>query len=211
MSLLHRFGETVTLERPDGTTVEVAHVLCSESDMSDQTVMDVQTRFINQARYKGDQRTLTIFWPTSADHDVMDCYVWVRGERYAIYGEPFPVAHSPVGYDMQLTATRSLYLYDVELGSSTLTRDEWGAHHAAWQWVSVRANMLRLAEDTERGSGTEDVSRIVMFEFTADAWGDGYEAVRYPCGDGGHVYHHTATAIARDSVVCTFTGGVADE
>lgn len=211
MSLLRRFGETVTLEKADGTMVDVRHALCAEVDMSDQTVMDVQTRFINQARYKGDQRTLSVMWPTDADHDVMDGHLWVRGERYAIYGQPFPVAHSPVDYDMQLTVTRSLYLYDVELGATTLTRDQWGMQHAEWAWTPVRANMLRLAEDMERGSGTEGVSRIVMFEFTAEVWGDGYEAVRYPAGEGGHVYHHTATGLARDSVVCTFTGGVADE
>jgi hypothetical protein len=70
--LLERLGETVTLEPAEGDPVEVPHVLCLEADVSDQSVMAVQTRFINQARYKGDQRTLTVLWPKSAPRELMD-------------------------------------------------------------------------------------------------------------------------------------------
>lgn len=206
--LLERMGETVTLEKPDGTTTDVERVLCYQADISDQTVQDVQTRFINQARYKGDQLTLNVIWPKDAPHDLMDSHMVIRGERYHVYGSPFAPSHSPVGYDLQVTCTRTMYLYDVELLTSTQTRDEWGVHHTTWTPTQAKANLLRLAEDTERGSGQEDVSRIIMFEFAPETWGEhGYEACRYL----GHIYYLSAVARSDDSVVCTLTGGVTDE
>ena len=72
-------GEPVTLERVDGTMVEGIEALVRQSDLSDQTVLDVQTKFINQARYKGDAETLTCIWPKSNTEDLRDCHVWVRG------------------------------------------------------------------------------------------------------------------------------------
>lgn len=206
--LLERMGETVTLERADGTTVDVEHVLCAEADISDQTVQDVQTRFINQARYKGDQLTLAVAWPTSAPHDLMDAHLWVRGERFAVYGKPFAVAHSPVGYDCQITATRTLYLYDVELGTATLERDQWGVHHATWSWTPAKANLLRLAEDSATAGGASGIEHTVMMEFHTSVWGEGYKAVRYPAGEGNRTYHLRSTATAREAVLCTFEGGV---
>ena len=80
--LLERMGGIVTLEHPDGTTEDVQHVLWYDADASDQTVMDVQTRFINQARYKGDSKTLTLLWPKDAlgigggQACVMSAYTW---------------------------------------------------------------------------------------------------------------------------------------
>ena len=206
--LLERMGETVTLEKKDGTTMDVEHVLCYQADLSDQTVQDVQTRFINQARYKGDQLTLNVIWPKGAPHDLMDSHMVIRGERFHVYGAPFAPSHSPVGYDLTVTCTRTLYLYDVELLSSVTTRDQWGVHHTEWVPTQAKANLLRLAEDTERGSGQENLSRIVMFEFEPDTWGkDGYDACRYD----GHIYYLTSVARSDGSVVCTLTGGVTDE
>lgn len=206
--LLERMGETVTLELADGTTAEVANVLCAEADISDQTVQDVQTRFINQARYKGDQLTLSVLWPTSAPHEIMDSYLWVRGERFAVYGTPFPVSRSPVGYDCQITVTRTLYLYDVELGTSVLERDRWGVHHATWQWVPAKANLLRLAEEHAQASGTAGSEHTLMLEFNTSTWGEGFEAVRYPAGEGNRLYHLRSTTTAREAVLCVFEGGV---
>ena len=129
--LLERMGDLVTLERPDGTTMDVQHVLWYDADASDQTVMDVQTRFINQARYKGDSKTLTMLWPKKAPHDLMDCHVWVRGNRYRVYANPSPPSGTPLfnGYDLFVTATASLFLYDAELLKATRSRDEWGVWH----------------------------------------------------------------------------------
>lgn len=204
--LLERWGETVTLERPDGDTEEVDGVLCHEASSSDQSVMDVQTRFINQARYKGDQRTLTVLWPKSAPHDLMDCHLWVRGERYAVYSAPFAVPYSPNGYDMRVTATRSLFLYEVELLRAVVTVDEWGVPSSDYEGTTVRANLLRLSDDISHLARQDNLSRMTMFELEPDSWDEEYVAYRY------QGLFHTIKSIdyAGDVVVVAGTREVTD-
>jgi len=202
--LLERMGETVVLEPADGSEpFSVPHVLCAEADVSDQSVMDVQTRFINQARYKGDQLTLDVTWPKSAPHGLMGAHLVIRGERYRVYGEPFPVAHSPNGYDSRVTATRSLFLYDIELLRATRTRDQWGGWHTEWEATPTKANLLRLSEDSVSESRASELSRLTMFELPPDTWDDGYSAFRYM----GDTYHVESVNKAEEVVVISGTAG----
>lgn len=206
-------GEDVVLEKPDGTTVDVENVLLHPTDLSDQTIQDVQTRFINQARYKGDQLTLTAYWPKTADHELMDCHIWARGERYKVYGTPFGYSPQmcPTDYDVMVTITRTLYLFDVDLGLQASYKDEWGAFHEHFDWVSKKGNLLRLAEDGERGTGTQGPSGILMFEFKREDWpAEEVAALRYPSGEGGHLYRISATAYSEEAMIVTAAGGVAD-
>ena len=166
--LLERMGETVTFEPADGEPVEVPHVLVHEADQSDQTVMDVQTRFINQARYKGDSETLTVIWPKSAPHDVRDGHLVIRGERYRIYGGAFPVARSPNGYDARLTVTMSLYLFTAELIVPTYEVDDWGVAHATEERIEVPVNLLRLSQSAGDTPRVEDLDGIVLLEISPD-------------------------------------------
>ena len=200
--LLERMGETVTFEPADGEPTEVPHVLVHEADISDQTVMDVQTRFINQARYKGDQRTLTVLWPKSAPRELMDAHVVIRGERYRVYGDPFPVAHSPNGYDTRLTVTRSLFLYDITLVRTVATRDEWGVMHEADEdVVETKANLLRLSEMAEQGARQTDLARVALFELPPDTWDERFTAFEYE----GQRHHIESVDRAADVVVISGT------
>lgn len=202
--LLEHMGETVTLELADGSApVEVRHALCSEADISDQSVMDVQTRFINQARYKGDQATLDVMWPKSAPHGVMGAHLVIRGERYRIYGEPFSVAHSPNGYDARLTCTRSLFLYDIELLRATRTRDQWGGWRTEWEATPTKANLLRLSDDTLDEARASNLSRLTMFELPPGTWDEGYAAFRH----GGATFSIESVNSAEEVVVISGTAG----
>lgn len=205
--LLERMGETVTLERANGRKTIVRNVLCHEADASDQTVMDVQTRFINQARYKGDNRTLTVLWPKSAPHDLMDAHVWIRGERYAVYADPFPVAHSPNGYDVRFTCIRSLFLYDLELLEPTRTRDEWAVWHTTWEPTPARGNLLRLSEDALTQARQTSMAGVVLFELPPDTWDKRFRAFRFQ----GHFYTINSIDAAKDVVVIGGVREVIDE
>ena len=207
--LLERMGETVTLEPADGSEpVSVPHVLCAEADVSDQTVMDVQTKFINQARYKGDSVTLSVTWPKSAPHSLMGAHLVIRGERFRIYGEPFPIAHSPNGYDCRITATRSLFLYDVELLRPTAaTYDEWGKPSFKLVPTHAKANLLRLSETKETEAAQRDLARLVMLELPPDTWDESYVAFRFR----GMTHHVESVERAEDVVVIAGTREVTDD
>ena len=202
--LLERMGKLVTLERPDGTMVDVAHVLWYDADASDQTVMDVQTRFINQARYKGDSKTLTMLWPKDAPHDLMDCHVWVRGERYRIYANPTPPSGTPMfnGYDLFVTANMSLFLYDAELLKASRYKDEWGAWHTSeYPPTPVKVNLLRLSEDMVYEVGQHGFGSVVLLELQPGTWDKAYVKFRFQ----GHLYTINSVDYAHDVVVI---GGV---
>lgn len=200
--LLERMGETVTYEAPDGRTVEVGNVLCHEADASDQSVMDVQTRFINQARYKGDSRTLTVLWPDGAPQDLMDSHLWIRGERYRVYAQPFPVAHSPNGYSVRVTCMRSLFLYDVELMRvESRAKDEWAVWHYEYERVPTKANLLRLSDDMTHEARQDGLAGVVLFELPPGTWDEDF--VKF--GFQGRDYTITSVDYAADVVVI---GGV---
>lgn len=186
--LTSHMGETVTLEQADGTVTEVTNVLAKLASESDQTVMDVQTRFINQARYKGDQHTLTLIWPTSAPHDLLGAHVTIRGERYRVYGKPWPLAYSPTAYDMRVTVTRSLFLFDLTLVKYEREQDAWGT----WQderrtEVATTANLLRLSETFDAIAGQSDLTMLTLFELSPDTWDDGYTEFVFQ-GDTYRIY-----------------------
>jgi len=208
--LLERMGRTVTLERPDGTMTEVPRVLYYDADTSDQTVMDVQTRFINQARYKGDSKTLTLLWPKRAPHDLMDCHVWVRGERYRIYANPTPPSGTPMfnGYDLFVTATCSLFLYDAELLRAERYRDEWGVWHTdELLSTPVKVNLLRLSEDMVFEVGQHGMDSVVLLELQPDTWDSKYVKFRFQ----GHLYTINSIDYAHDVVVIGGVREVTDE
>ena len=204
--LLERMGETVTLETADGTTVDVDHVLCHEADVSDQSVMDVQTRFINQARYKGDSVTLTVMWPKSAPHDLTDAHLVIRGERYRVYGTPFPVAHSPNGYDCRITCTRPMFLYTAELLSPTVTHDAWGVPSYEYAGDTVSVNLLRLTDTLESTAGRSDLARVVLLELPPGAWDEKYTHFRLD----GRLHRIESVNSAGEQVVISGTMEVTD-
>lgn len=199
--LLERMGKTVTLEHPDGTTEDVEHVLWYDADESDQTVMDVQTRFINQARYKGDSKTLTLLWPKRAPHDLMGCHVWVRGTRFRIYANPTPPSGTPRynGYDLFVTATASLFLYDAELlRAAGRYKDEWAVWHTTdYPPTPAKVNLLRLSEDAAYEVGQHGMGGVVLLELQPDTWDTAYVKFRFQ----GHVYTITSVDYAGDVVV----------
>lgn len=196
--LLERMGETVTLVGADGTETEVAHVLVYESSDSDQTVLDVQTRFINQARYKGDNKTVTVLWPKGAPTDLMDAHLVIRGETYEVYGAPLGPSGAPTGYAMRVTATRSLYLYDIELLTPVRTRDEWGVwHDGEPEATPTKANLMRLSDTAEHIGGQTDLARVTLFELPPGTWDPRYTAFRY----GGDTFRIESHDTARDSTV----------
>lgn len=199
--LLERMGRTVTLEYPDGTTEDVEHVLWYDADESDQTVMDVQTRFINQAHYKGDSKTLTLLWPKRAPHDLMGCHVWVRGERFRVYANPTPPSGTPRynGYDLFVTATASLFLYDAELlKAAGRHKDEWAVWHTTdYTPTPAKVNLLRLSEDTAYEVGQHGMGGVVLLELQPDTWDTAYVKFRFQ----GHVYTITSVDYAGDVVV----------
>lgn len=202
--LLERMGDTVQLERPDGAMFDVPHVLYYDADASDQTVMDVQTRFINQARYKGDSKTLTLLWPRDAPHDLMDCHVWVRDERYRIYANPTPPSGTPRynGYDLFVTATMSLYLYDAELLRAERYKDEWGVWHTGELVPTpTKVNLLRLSEDMVFEVSQHGFGGVVLLELPEGTWDDEYVKFRF----GGHDYRINSIDYAHETVVI---GGV---
>ena len=208
--LLERMGKTVTLEHPDGTTEDVRHVLYYDADASDQTVMDVQTRFINQARYKGDSKTLTLLWPKRAPHDLMDCHVWVRGDRYRVYANPTAPSGTPMfnGYDLFVTATCSLFLYDAELLRAERYRDEWGVWHTSeYQPTPAKVNLLRLSEDMVFEVGQHGMGSVVLLELQPDTWDSEYVKFRFQ----GHLYTINSVDYAHDVVVIGGMREVTDE
>lgn len=209
--LLERMGELVTLERPDGTTEDVRHVLWYDADASDQTVMDVQTRFINQARYKGDSKTLTLLWPKKAPHDLMDCHVWVRGNRYRVYANPSPPSGTPMfnGYDLFVTATASMFLYDAELlKAARRYKDEWAVWHTdGYASTPAKVNLLRLSEDMVFEVGQHGFDGRVLLELQPDTWDSEYVKFRFQ----GHLYTINSVDYAHDVVVIGGVKEVTDE
>lgn len=208
MPMLMR-GESVTLDLADGTSKAVDNVLVAQTDLSDQTIMDVQTRFINQARYKGDQDTLTLNWPKSCPDSLIGAYVWVRGERFRVYGNPMSYAANvcPTEWDRQVVVTRALFLYDLELLVESGEQDEWGVWHISYDPRPVKGNLLRSADDGENTSGQKVAMQpIVMFELRQEDY-QGEQHIRYQ----GEVYRVNARAWSSDTVVITATGVVAHE
>ncbi len=205
--LLERMGETVTHEAADGTMTEVPHALFYDADASDQTVMDVQTRFINQARYKGDQKTLTILWPKSAPHDLMDTFVWVRGERYRVYANPTPPSYTPNGYDLFVTATASLFLFELELLEPTSTQDDWGVWHSTYEGTTTMANLLRLSDDVLQEARQPGLSSVTLFELQPDVWDPKYTMFEF----NGDRYAINSIDYAADVVVIGGVREVTDE
>lgn len=202
-------GEDVTLDLPDGTSKQVGNVLVAQTDLSDQTIMDVQTRFINQARYKGDQDTLTLEWPKDCPDSLIGAYVTVRGERFRVYGNPIAYAAGacPTSWDRQVVVTRALFLYDVDLLEESATQDEWGVWHVEYQPRPIKANLLRQADDGENSAGQKEAMQpIVMFEIRQEDY-QGELHLRYQ----GEVYEVTARAWSTDTVVVTSTGRIAHE
>lgn len=201
--LLERMSGAVTLVTADGTEAEVGRVLWHVADQSDQTVMDVQTRFVNQARYKGDSETLTVLWPRDAPHDLMGAHLVIRGSRYRVYANPAPASGSPalVGYDTLITASRSLFLHEAELLAPARTRDQWGAWHTEWVPTRTAANLLRLSEDHEHADARHGMEGVALLELPDGAWREGYEAFRF----GGDVYRITSRDEAGEQVVLVGT------
>ena len=201
-------GEPVTLERVDGTMVDGIEALVRQSDLSDQTVLDVQTKFINQARYKGDAETLTCIWPKSNTEDLRDCHVWVRGNRYRVYGGPFAPTEGtlPTQYNRRVTLNRALYLYDAYLLEPHETFDAWKVQHIEWRHTTdepIKVNLLRLATEslaTDYGQTRADYG-IVLLEMTPDLY-HGEPAFEF----GGTHYTVTADATAHDTVIVTGRG-----
>lgn len=202
-------GEPVVLERVDGTMVDGIDALVRQSDLSDQTVLDVQTKFINQARYKGDAETLTVMWPKSNDEDLRDCHVWVRGNRYRVYGNPFYPTETtlPTQYNRRVTLNRALYLYEAKLLSPTVTFDEWKVQHVTWDGPTVPVNLLRLSEESQQkvyGTSRADYD-IVLIELDPKLY-DGQKAFKYD----GRFYTLTATTKAHDTIVLSGRGDFVD-
>lgn len=204
-------GETVALELADGTESVVDNVLVAQSDLSDQSVLDVQTKFINQARYKGDQDTLTLEWPKAESSSLIAAHVTVRGERYRVYGNPMPYADAvcPTDWNRQVTVVRSLYLYQVTFYRDRVTQDEWGVSHSSYEGTDVMCNLLRKTDDVSSGASTKDSSTILMFEVPEESWDPDYVALRYPVGDGDFA-RVTGLNYGTDTVVVSAEGGVSD-
>lgn len=202
--LLERMGKTVILEHQDGTTEYVEKVLWSDTDLSDQSVMDVQTRFINQYRYKGDSRTVTILWPKKAPHNLMDCHIHINGERFKVYGDPHPPSCTPKfnGYDMYVTATHALFLFDAELLKTERYKDEWGVWHTSDLIpTKVKVNLLRLYEDMSYEVRQHGNGGVVLLELPPETWDSEYIKFRFQ----GHLYNIVSNDKAGDVVVI---GGV---
>ena len=194
-------GERVFLELEDGTEKWVDNVLLHQSDATDLTVLDVQTRFINQARYKGDTSTVTACWPKADDSELNNAHVTIRGMRYRVYSRPLPIFDElcPTQWNRLVTLLRSLFLYKATLYKATPTQDEWGV----WQLDmddgrEVNVNLLRLAESMEHDDGRRALEDLVMLEVD-NADYDGEVWVRY---EGG-LYEVTDMAHSTDSVVMT--------
>lgn len=204
-------GETVHLQLADGTEKDVSNVLVAQTDLTDMTVLDVQTRFINQARYKGDTTTLTLCWPKS-NHDELDsAFVTVRGHKYRVFSSPmwYDQAVCPTEWDREVTVTRSLFLYKMDLVETTSVRDEWGVMQDTRTYTPCMANLLRIATSSENAAGQKDNQDLVMFEIPLEKY-NGERYVRYPSGDKGREYLITDTASSSDTIVMTCKSGVVD-
>lgn len=194
-------GERVFVELEDGTEKWVDNVLLHQSDATDLTVLDVQTRFINQARYKGDTSTVTACWPKADDSELNNAHVTIRGMRYRVYSRPLPIFDElcPTQWNRLVTLLRSLFLYKATLYKATPTQDEWGV----WQLDmdsgrEVNVNLLRLAGAMEHDDGRRALEHLVMLEID-NADYDGEVWVSYEDG----LYEVTDTAHSTDSVVMT--------
>lgn len=194
-------GERVFVELEDGTEKWVDNVLLHQSDATDLTVLDVQTRFINQARYKGDTSTVTACWPKADDSELNNAHVTIRGMRYRVYSRPLPIFDElcPTQWNRLVTLLRSLFLYKATLYKATPTQDEWGV----WQLDmdsgrEVNVNLLRLAGAMEHDDGRRALEHLVMLEID-NADYDGEVWVSYEDG----LYEVTDTAHSTDTVVMT--------
>lgn len=205
-------GESITLELQDGATSTVDNVLVAQSDLSDQSVLDVQTRFINQARYKGDQDTLTLEWPKSETSTLIGAHVTVRGRKYRVYGNPMPYDNAicPTDWNRQVTVVGSLYLYKVRFYKNTPTQDEWGVWHDNYGGPEIMCNLLRKTDDVGTGAGTSGPQDILMFEVPLEDWDANYVAFRYPSTEDGEFVRITGVNYGTDTVVISGEGGVAD-
>lgn len=198
-------GERVTVELSDGTTYDLDNVLVAQTDLTDLTVLDVQMRFINQARYKGDTDTLTLQWPKS-DHSVLnDAHVTIRGNRYRVYSNPMPYddAICPTSWDRTVTVLRSLFLFDVELVRETPYMNEYAVWKMRKEYIPVKANMLRYADSLERAGNTEGFQQLTMWEIPLEVY-NGETLLRYD----GKFYRAQDTAKSTDTVVMTCKRGV---
>lgn len=194
-------GETVLLELEDGTTKTVDNVLLHQSDATDLTVLDVQTRFINQARYKGDTSTVTACWPKADDSELNNAHVTIRGARYRVYSRPLPIFEElcPTQWNRLVTLLRSLFLYRATLHKATPTQDEWGT----WTFDldegrEVPVNLLRLAESMEHDAGRLAEESLVMLEIENENYDDEVWLTY-----DGRLYEVTDTAHSTDTVVMT--------
>ena len=197
------YGETVFVEYADGTEKYLDNVLVEQSDMTDLTVLDVQMRFINQARYKGDTSTLTLCWPkTDSASDLNAAHVTVRGVRYRIYSDPMPFDHlnCPTMWDRRVVALRSLFLYDVELLETVQVQDEYGVWTQTYISHPAKANLLRVAETLEQKSGRDDLAKLTMFEIPIASY-NGESYLRF----NGIRYEVKDTAYSVDNIVMTCT------
>jgi hypothetical protein len=150
--------------------------------------------------------TLTVLWPKSASHDLTDAHLVIRGERYRIYGTPFPVAHSPNGYDCRITCTRPLFRYSAELLATTATLDEWGVPSYRYEGPTVPVNLLRLSESLEATAGRADLARVVLIELPTGTWDESYTHFRLD----GHLHRVESIDRAGDVVVLSGTREVTD-
>ncbi len=205
-------GESVTLELQDGTISTVNNVLVSQSDISDQSVLDVQTRFINQARYKGDQDTLTLEWPKTETSVLIGAHVTVRGRRGRVYGNPMPYNNAicPTDWNRQVTVVCSLFLYKVTFLKNDPIQDEWGVWNDRYSGTDIMCNLLRKTDDMGEGAGTSGAQDILMFEMPIEYWDKEYVAFQYPATDDGEFVRITGVNYGTDTVVINGEGGVAD-
>lgn len=195
------WGETVLVRYADGSEESVDNVLVQQTDATDLTVLDVQTRFINQARYKGDTQTLTLCWPkTHHDDDLNNAYVTVRGNKFRVYSSPMPYDHTVCGtmWDRLVTVMRSLFLYDIELISAVSTVDEFGVWSQTFSSRSVKANLLRRAESLKYDAGIREPDELAMVEVPLED----YNGEMY-IGYLGQRYLVTETAYSNDTIVMT--------
>lgn len=203
-------GEPIVLELPDGEMVEGLKILVHQTDVTDQSVLDVQTKFINQARYKGDSSTLRASWPKEWSDSLIGCHVWLRGERYRVYGDPFPLDKqvTPTEYNRVVVLTKTLYLYKINLLTERVTKDEWGVAHIEWDSKEVNANLLRLADESQSSNAGQrrPMQPITLFELRPEDYNDEL-AYEY----AGEHYTVTSRAFAEDTVVITGEGNVAHD
>lgn len=203
-------GEPIVLELPDGEMVEGLKILVHQTDVTDMTVLDVQTKFINQARYKGDSSTLRASWPKEWTGSLLGCHVWLRGERYRVYGDPFPLDEqvTPTEYNRIVILTRTLFLYKLSLLESVMEKDEWGVARISWTKREVNANLLRLADETiGQGVGQfRPMQPILLVELRPEDYNDEkayeYQGIRYTI---------TSRSFAEDTVVLVGEGNMAHD